>query len=381
MEAGPGSGQSGKPAERTLLSDDEIRALDKATYAAAGGKAPGSIGISAAVPEGYVNVTAVEVSNPIVQNPLMYTYDYMVHDIQGLSERYGGKMKVNVLGTSLDGRNIYELVLGNPNAETQILINGSIHAREYIVSNVIMKQVEYLLAFQDSGSFDGKPMSNWMNEVGIHYVPMINPDGVTISQYGVDGLKNQHYKDVVLDAYARDRIQGRTRAGLSAYTKRWKANASGVNLNQNFDWSWETSSGKANGPSSDSYRGSAPNSEPETQVMSNLIRGSHWEAILNYHAMGNIMYWNTPNNRLLQHSTDLSGILQKLTGYRKVMSDGGGGGMMEFALWAPDPAVSITLELGSTEAPVSTTELPVLWKQHKYVPLYTMKWAWERGVH
>ena len=97
------------------------------TYAEANAVGPG---IKAAV--GLNDFLDQEVPNPIVKPADKYSYEQMEADIQSLKNTYGDKITVNVIGTSLDGRNIYDIILGNPEAKSQILMQGAIHAREYM---------------------------------------------------------------------------------------------------------------------------------------------------------------------------------------------------------------------------------------------------------
>lgn len=352
--------------------------LDAADYAATGGTAQGAMTIRTEIPAGAINSMALEVTDPIVKVPDQYTYDYMVHDIRALYARYPGKMTYRSLAQTPDGRDIYEITVGNQRAGTHILINASIHAREYLTSNLVMKQLEYLLAYADQGAFDGKSLRVWLEEVCVHFVPMINPDGVSISQFGLGGVRNGMLRQRVQKAYENDLSAGRTKLPLEQYLVRWKANANGVNLNQNFSVFFDRATGKADDPSAEDYKGAYPASEPESKAMADLIAGRHWKAILNYHSMGNIIYWDTENNPLREHSRDLANNLSALTGY-PLRTAGGGGGMKEYAQLGKDPTVSLTLEIGSAAAPVPPSEMEKLWAQNKFVPFYTMKWAAEKG--
>jgi len=67
-----------------------------------------------------------------------------------------------------------------------------------------------------------------------------------------------------------------------------------------------------------------------------------------------------------------------LTGYRKEVSDDGGGYKDYFHL-KEDPAASVTVEVGSTPAPVDPASMPAIWQQNIMVPYQTMKWAQEKG--
>ena len=119
---------------------------------------PGVSGIGGMIPQVTESTNTTDgtsafagtVTDPIVKVAEKYTYDQMSQDIQKLSARYGSHMKVNVIGTSLDGRNLYEIVVGNQNAPKHILIHAGIHAREYMTPLLVMKQLEYGLAFYDS---------------------------------------------------------------------------------------------------------------------------------------------------------------------------------------------------------------------------------------
>lgn len=134
------------------------------------------------------------VSSPLVKVAEKYTYDQMSQDIQELASRYSSLMKVNTIGTTLDGRNLYEVVVGNINAEKHVLIHGGIHAREYMTPLLIMKQLEYGLAFYGTGSYEGRLLSDLFNKTAIHYVPMVNPDGITISQSGIGGIRSEELR-------------------------------------------------------------------------------------------------------------------------------------------------------------------------------------------
>jgi g-D-glutamyl-meso-diaminopimelate peptidase len=75
--------------------------------------------------------------------------------------------------------------------------------------------------------------------------------------------------------------------------RRWKANARGVDLNYNFAANWEGINVSLTHPSANGYKGTNPLSEPESQAIANLIQGTGFNAVINYHAMGNVIYWDT----------------------------------------------------------------------------------------
>ena len=89
----------------------------------------------------------------VLQNPEMYTYENMVHDLETLPLLYGEVVSLDSLGQTMDGREIYHLVIGNKDAEVKILINGSIHAREYMTSQLVMKQTAVFLKNLAAGTY------------------------------------------------------------------------------------------------------------------------------------------------------------------------------------------------------------------------------------
>ena len=382
VDSGPGVALSGNSKTGTDSSEypvDSGISLDAYAYQSTGGVAQGALTVDSTVPEGCVQSTAMEVKDPAVAYEDVYTYDIMVNDINDLQKKYPGKLTVRSIGTSADGRSIYELVLGNEKAATHVLIDAAIHGREYITSNLCMLQLEYLLYFYDTGCFDGKPLKQWFNDVCLHFIPMADPDGVSISQFGIDGVRDEKLKETVRKAYELDTAAGYTSLDLPTYLTRWKANARGVNLNQNFNAMFEVASGKAEGPSFGNYRGPYAASEPETIALTKLYDSRTWRAVINYHAQGQVLYWDIENNKMREHSRDLSNQLSLITGYPKAVA-GGGGGFKEYVQLCGRPATSVTIEVGQGTCPLPGSQLPLIWAQNKFVPLYTMKWAYDKFV-
>ena len=315
------------------------------------------------------------VSSPLVKVTEKYTYDQMSQDIQELASRYSSLMKVNTIGTTLDGRNLYEVVVGNINAEKHVLIHGGIHAREYMTPLLIMKQLEYGLAFYGTASYEGRLLSDLFNKTAIHYVPMVNPDGVTISQSGIGGIRSEELRRTIQQCYQNDLAQGRTSAALERYLNYWKANGRGVDLNQNFpaDWDEVTST---NMPSYATYKGAAPLSEPESQALANLIQSRNWTATISYHSMGNIIYWDYPGNTVSAQSQELANAVSAKTGYRLAGSSGHGG-FKDWLQIKENPIPSLTIEVGSVSCPMPVTEFTDVWNKNQEVWAVVLKWAAE----
>ena len=101
-----------------------------------------------------------------------YSYTDMKKDIEELTAKYPDRLTSQVLGESADGRNIYALCLGNPEAEKQIFVTAGMHAREYINCQVVMMMVErYCRNY--GGKYKGKTYRQLFDEVAVYIIPMV----------------------------------------------------------------------------------------------------------------------------------------------------------------------------------------------------------------
>ena len=114
----------------------------------------------------------------------------MKADLKKLEKAYGSILKVDIQGKSLDKRNLYYVTLGNVNAKKTVYVESSIHAREYMNTKLIMKVIEDYCRGYDTKKYHRKKYSKIFNKVRVVIMPMVNPDGVTISQYGPRKIRN-----------------------------------------------------------------------------------------------------------------------------------------------------------------------------------------------
>lgn len=319
----------------------------------------------------YFDVT---LSNPIVHPADRYSYAQMEQDIYSLSLRYGNHMTVSSIGQSLDGRNIYDVVIGNPGAPKQILIQGAIHAREYITVPLMMQQMESLLANYDTGFYKDMPISKFLDQVSIHFVPMSNPDGVTLSQVGESGIRSEELRQMIHACYAADTADGRTNLNYADYLKRWKSNARGVDLNHNFDANWAELNPTLGHFSASDFKGASPLSEPESQALANLVNQHPFTAVINYHAMGDVIYWDTANNKKSGDSLAMAQIISAQNGYQ-ILNALGAGGLKDWLQKRQNPIGGITLEIGRSTCPVSFSEYPTIWNQNRAVPVLMLEYV------
>ncbi len=281
-----------------------------------------------------------------------YTYTEMKKDIALLEEKYSDYVQVEIIGKTADKRNIYDVILGNPEASKCVIFQASIHGREYMTSQLVMEQMEYYLDYYNK-TFEKESYHDIFDRVCVHVVPMANPDGVTISQSGFKGIRNASLRKKLKKMIG------------SRYPKNWKANARGVDLNNQFDHNFVYVKRLRKG-SYAGYGGKKPVSEKESKALVNLVKQVKPKAVVNYHAMGNVIYCRYGASKKMQKKVyRLSGKIRKLTGYSYMgLTDNAG-----FANWlvCEEGIPSCTVEIGRNVVPVPIKQFKTIWKKNKNV--------------
>lgn len=278
----------------------------------------------------------------------LYDYKDMVKDIEKLTLYFPNYVTSQVLGQTVDGRDFYCLTFGNPYAKKQILIQASMHAREWKNTQLIMTQLEHYCRKYKSGSYKKTSYKKLFDSVCFYIMPMTNPDGVSISQHGAGALNNA----------ALRRLVKKTRQS----TKTWKSNGRGVNLNYNFDSGWKKISCGA-GPASERSKGSKAVSEPESRIMVDFVNAHSLCAVVSLHEVGNVIYWNYgQRGSPAKKSTSLVNTIRGITGYMKLGEYCNSGG---FSDWCSHKKKipSCTVETGTIAAPVSHSQFKTMYKQ------------------
>lgn len=288
----------------------------------------------------------------------VYSYRDMKRDLKELAQKYPDQVQLESLGKTADKRDIYCLRMGNPQADRQILVQGCLHAREWLNCQVLMKMLERYLKAYETGTYKGKTYSEIFDRVAVYVIPMVNPDGVTISQYGIGKIR---------DKALRAKLKKMSRQESYA---RWKANARGVDLNRNFPALWGRKK-ERKGPASERYHGKKAAGERETQAVIRLIkRLPGLKACLNYHSRGEIIYWGakgTGKQRTAAYR--LARTVKNMSGYRLVDESKtyGAGGDLERYLIAKRKLPYVCVETGREEAPLRHSSFKSIYNKHKTV--------------
>lgn len=318
-----------------------------------------------------------QVKDPIVKPGEKYSYEEMCQDLKELTERYGNsRISVQSIGTSLDGREIYEAVIGNQDSDRHILIQAGMHAREYMMPLLVMKQLEYGLAFADSGSYENVPLSQILDQVAIHYVPMVNPDGIAVSQFGIGVIRSKELRQIIRQAYEDDVANGYTAASFEQYQTFWKGNGRGVDLNLNFPSDWTLVDTREK-PSFTNYRGANALSEPESRALAKLVSSRVWKAAISYHSMGNVIYWDNPKSSVSQWSGQLADVVSASTGYGQGSVGAGRGGFNDWTQSLTYPIPGMTIEVGNVTCPLPFSQWEEVWYSNKMVWAAVAKYVME----
>ncbi len=200
--------------------------------------------------------TIKEASEPLLMQPVdyrlncftskkkKYTYNHLVSDITGTLLNYEGLVSNEVIGQSVQGKNIYALTVGR--GPVYVLITAGVHARENANTPLIMQCLfDYLYA----ATTGDEPKAQILDQVTLIIVPLVNPDGY---QYCVS--KGNRSK---------------------------KTNANNVDINRNFPCKYWGSKVKKRG---NYYPGPAPASEPETQTIMALFDRYNFTLAVDIHS-------------------------------------------------------------------------------------------------
>lgn len=325
--------------------------------------------------EGYADIRYLKRLDAIVYDCDVYTYEEMLEDILQLQERYPALFHANMTGSSPDGRNLCELIIGNTAAPRNILIHAGIHARESVNPYLVMEQLEQYLEYYEYGAFHGKTYQELLDNVAVHVVPMVNPDGIAISQFGESALRSPELVQTLRACYACDTAARRTKSSYEKYLARWKANARGTDLNKNFVTGFGTGA-RTVLPSYAGYPGPSPFSEPETLFLGAVTLQCQPCVIISYHSMGEVAYWNTGESRYTEINMAFSDYMLSLVPYKKMGSGTASGSYLDWIYSGDTPVCSITFETGNAACPFSFEQYPKIWLEHALVMQAAMDYAY-----
>jgi len=160
--------------------------------------------------------------------------------------------------------------------EPEILYTGLHHARELISVSQTIYYMWYLLE-----NYEKDPMiKQILDHTELYFIPVVNPDGLNYNIAGYDPAED------VFTRNHRKNMRDNDQNGV------FDPEIDGVDLNRNYGHEWgHDDEGSSSFEGSDTYRGPAPFSEPETQAVKFLCDNHDFQLALNYHSYGNLLVY------------------------------------------------------------------------------------------
>ena len=176
--------------------------------------------------------------------------------------RYPELTQIKEVGKSLQGRSIWAIKISDHANVHQankpvVLFNGMHHAREVMGPEVALDIIQSLL----EGYGKDNKITHWVDSNEIWVMPMFNVDGNNI-------------------VWTNDSM--------------WRKNARGsygVDINRNYPYAWGSCNGSSGSQYAQDYRGPSAASEPETNVMMNLVKEIRPVFDISYHSYSELVIY------------------------------------------------------------------------------------------
>ncbi|HEY2491671.1 MAG TPA: M14 family zinc carboxypeptidase [Paenibacillus sp.] len=305
------------------------------------------------------SASAAESSTNIVDPKQIYTYEIMSRDIQTLAKQYPDLIRYNSGGKSEYNRDLWVIEVGR--GSVNVLLNGSHHAREWMTTILLMEMTENIaISDRNDAKWGNYRIRDLLDHVTFQIVPMVNPDGVTLQQKGLNAFPKINHAALL------------KMNGGSRNFKRWKANAKGIDLNRQYPASWKHIKNASSAPYYMNYKGKKPLEAKETQTMVKLATELKPTIAVSYHTSGEILYWNYKTlAKNLKRDQSFATAYSNMTGYKMVkpVANPSGGGFTDWFIenfGQPGLTPELSPYVGEGDVPLSNWNR--IWKLHKNDP-------------
>jgi g-D-glutamyl-meso-diaminopimelate peptidase len=254
------------------------------------------------------------------------------------------------------GRNVWGVRLGK--GEKNILMIGAHHGREWLTSSLLMVMLEqYAKAYHNDEQY-GPFTTRIFDEISIWFVPMLNPDGVTIQQQGLQAI----------DVGSIDKLFEMN--GYSPDFSKWKANGLGVDLNRQYPEGWNHLKDMTPIPWYELYKGRISQQESEVRAITEFTKQLNPLIAVSYHSSGREIFWKYKNGDYLRRDKLLAEKVSLLTGYSlgTPLKNAIGGGFTDWFITnfhRPGMTLEISPLVGETNPPLSVFSEE--WKRNELV--------------
>lgn len=202
------------------------------------------------------------------------TYQEMLDHLDEMHNQFPNlitvKAPIDPTNTTIEGRPVfYVKISDNPTLnepEPQMLYTAVHHAREPVGMHQLIFYMWYLLE-----NYGASPLvQQIVNSTELYFIPCLNPDG-----------------------YLQNELTDPTGGGMWRKNRRDNLDGSfGVDLNRNYGYNWGfDDNGSSPFGMDETYRGTGPFSEPETDMIKNFVNAHSFRIALNYHTFGNLLIY------------------------------------------------------------------------------------------
>jgi hypothetical protein len=155
-----------------------------------------------------------------------------------------------------------------PSSRPAVVFQATQHAREWITTENVRRQLHYFL---DNYGTDPE-ITKLVNTTDLWFIPVVNVDGYDLTFDPDFRLWRKNVRD--------NNGDGQLTTG------------DGVDLNRNFAYKWGyDNEGSSSAPDSETYRGTAPDSEPETRAQESFVKKLRPKYMINYHSAAELLLY------------------------------------------------------------------------------------------
>jgi hypothetical protein len=216
--------------------------------------------------------------------------DNIVTQLQKLATKYPRITKLEVIGHTIRGVPIYAMKVTKDadkkrdGSRPAVLFSATQHAREWLAGEVSRRTLRMFVdnygrngtaVGTDGNPLDGvdaKEITKLVDHNELWFVPVANPDGYDYTFDPPNRLWRKNLRDNDGDGQI--------------------TNVDGVDPNRNFPQHWGyDDEGSSPNPPDQTYRGTAPLSEPETRAFDGLLKRVHFAWNKNDHTFGPLLLW------------------------------------------------------------------------------------------
>lgn len=213
-----------------------------------------------------------QILNELQQAARDYPYIAALHDIGDSYFMQRGKG-----GHDVWALKISDDVAVDDSTEADVLLMANIHAREIITPEIILYTMRHLLENYGRDPY----VTHLVNNREIWLIPTANPDGLDYVFSGdAEGRGGFSYRNPLW--WRKNKHDNDESGDFSPFSD-------GVDLNRNFGHQWGLDDlGSSPNFGDFTYRGVAPFSEPESQVIRDFVRRHRFVISLCYHSYSNL---------------------------------------------------------------------------------------------